>query len=84
MYFGKKIFEFGTCEQASAFGEVATFYGKVNFFGRKVIFLASLDFSGWRKLDTLARLVRDKFSATTDVRGLADEAGLLSANKDRQ
>lgn len=84
MYSGKKIFEFGTCEQANAFGKVATFYGKVNFFGRKVIFLASLDFSIWRKIDTLARLVRDKLSATEDVHGLADEAGLLSANEDPQ
>lgn len=77
MYTGKKIFEFGTCEQATAFGEAVNVFGKVNFFGRRVIFLASLDFSVWRKINTLAILVCKKFSGADGVRELAEEAGLL-------
>lgn len=79
MYCGKKIFEFRTCEQAAAFGEIATVYGKVNFFGRRVIFLASLDFSLWRKINTLATLICKKFSGAEGIRDLTEEAGLTTS-----
>ena len=76
MYLLRKSFRFRNILQAQAFVRVAAVHGKTSILGSVVTLEARLDFTGWRKLGALARLVRESGSLKPDIEALSAQAGL--------
>jgi hypothetical protein len=78
MYKLKKSFRFRSVLQAQSFIHVAAAHGKTGILGSVVTVEGTHDFTGWRKLCVLARLIRASVSLKPDIEALTAQAGLTA------
>jgi hypothetical protein len=80
----KKSFQFKNSGQANAFLEIANLYGKGRTFGSVVLYEASLEFTVWRKLENLARMVTECAVRDIDIYKMTSQAGFKAFSRGGQ